>query len=312
MTSPTPNQPGWHSDPRQPDQIRYWDGSAWTEHTAPAAPISSPSSGPPNGPPAGPSGEAPPASHPTPENKRNWFMRHKILSGVLAVVLLFAIIGALSGNEKKPDAPVSPAAGATPKSTSTPPDTANTPSAEPSTSAPPEPSTSAPEPSTSAPPAPQPKPSVEDKFMAVVADAQEAGANASNEIGVVQARTARGTAICKLLGPSLEVKNWGVGTISTVETELGGDKGVIAVDLGNDVKIATWNNSFSDTGSNTMIDPNSKLYSVLGQLSEGDDVTFSGHFVSDRPNCLEEQSIMDENGVLTPTFSFRFDAITKR
>jgi uncharacterized RDD family membrane protein YckC len=37
------SQPGWHPDPvpaqpGQPPQLRYWDGSRWTEHTAPTAP----------------------------------------------------------------------------------------------------------------------------------------------------------------------------------------------------------------------------------------------------------------------------------
>lgn len=28
-------QAGWYPDPNQPQQLRYWDGSSWTEHTAP-------------------------------------------------------------------------------------------------------------------------------------------------------------------------------------------------------------------------------------------------------------------------------------
>jgi hypothetical protein len=28
---------GWHPDPTVPGQLRYWDGSRWTEHTHPAA-----------------------------------------------------------------------------------------------------------------------------------------------------------------------------------------------------------------------------------------------------------------------------------
>ena len=28
---------GWHPDPDDPSQQRYWDGSSWTEHRAPAA-----------------------------------------------------------------------------------------------------------------------------------------------------------------------------------------------------------------------------------------------------------------------------------
>ena len=28
----------WYPDPQDPSLQRYWDGNAWTEHTAPAAP----------------------------------------------------------------------------------------------------------------------------------------------------------------------------------------------------------------------------------------------------------------------------------
>ena len=28
--------PGWHPDPKDPTQVRWFDGSFWTEHTAPA------------------------------------------------------------------------------------------------------------------------------------------------------------------------------------------------------------------------------------------------------------------------------------
>jgi hypothetical protein len=29
---------GWHPDPEDPSQLRYWDGDAWTEHRSPAGP----------------------------------------------------------------------------------------------------------------------------------------------------------------------------------------------------------------------------------------------------------------------------------
>lgn len=36
MSSAQP-QPGWYTDPRSADDLRYWDGSAWTTHTRPRA-----------------------------------------------------------------------------------------------------------------------------------------------------------------------------------------------------------------------------------------------------------------------------------
>jgi hypothetical protein len=30
--------PGWYADPQRPQTLRYWSGSAWTEHTRPSAP----------------------------------------------------------------------------------------------------------------------------------------------------------------------------------------------------------------------------------------------------------------------------------
>ena len=32
----TTSQPGWYADPQSPALLRYWDGSIWTQHTAPA------------------------------------------------------------------------------------------------------------------------------------------------------------------------------------------------------------------------------------------------------------------------------------
>lgn len=41
---PTPHLPaaGWYPDNRQPHTVRYWDGRAWTEQTAPAVPAQAP------------------------------------------------------------------------------------------------------------------------------------------------------------------------------------------------------------------------------------------------------------------------------
>jgi hypothetical protein len=83
--------PGWYPDNVGTGQ-RYWDGQQWTEHTAPTAvapPVAHASSAPVSYP-----------STATGPSSRNWFVRHKITSGVLAFVVLMFIVGALSGPEE--------------------------------------------------------------------------------------------------------------------------------------------------------------------------------------------------------------------
>lgn len=43
MSTPPPN---WYNDPVRPAQLRYWDGTRWTEHVAPGA-VTAPATSPP-------------------------------------------------------------------------------------------------------------------------------------------------------------------------------------------------------------------------------------------------------------------------
>jgi hypothetical protein len=67
--------------------------------------------------------------------------------------------------------------------------------------------------------------------------------------------------------------------------------------LTDEIAVQTWNNSFSDMDSDTLISPSSPMYEVMAGLSEGDSVTFAGNFISDRDKCLQEQSLMDASGM---------------
>ncbi|MDZ7674596.1 MAG: CD225/dispanin family protein [Acidimicrobiales bacterium] len=44
MSSTPPGQTpaGWYPDPNQPGMLRYWDGSAWTEHTNQQSQVANP------------------------------------------------------------------------------------------------------------------------------------------------------------------------------------------------------------------------------------------------------------------------------
>ena len=97
MSSTTP--PGWYPDAQVPGQIRYWDGGQWTTHTAPAAP-SEPR--PAIHAPAGPQADVP--------RTKNWFVRHKVLSAIFALIVISGISSALSGGSDDNKAADSPAA----------------------------------------------------------------------------------------------------------------------------------------------------------------------------------------------------------
>ena len=67
MTTP-PTPPGWYPDPEQAGQLRYWNGSTWTEHWSPlqqpaAPPAPEPPSAPEPPPPSAPEAPSAPGSH---------------------------------------------------------------------------------------------------------------------------------------------------------------------------------------------------------------------------------------------------------
>lgn len=143
-------------------------------------------------------------------------------------------------------------------------------------------------------------------FLTAVADGQSAAEDA-NELQVVEARKARGKAMCAALSADLAVTGW-TGVVEDVSTTLGGDGGVLAIEIAQDVAVQTWNNGASDIGEGTLIQPESPLWDSIIDLQEGDEVIFSGRFVPGK-DCIKESSLLDENGLRTPDFIFKFKSV---
>jgi hypothetical protein len=82
---------GWYSDPHGGEDQRYWDGQQWTKHTAPGSALPPPHSQ--EVPAAPPTVDAGP-SH-TGGSNGNWFARHKIMTALLAFILVGSLAGYL-------------------------------------------------------------------------------------------------------------------------------------------------------------------------------------------------------------------------
>src|SRR6202790_1673913 len=150
-------------------------------------------------------------------------------------------------------------------------------------------------------------PSDQTRFTSAVVSARASYKSASNELAAGGIRSGRQQAICNIV-INQSASDW-VGKITKL-TSNGDGKGVISVSLAPDVQVSTWNNSLSDLGDHTLIDPTSSLFKALATMKVGDQVKFSGHFFSSSADCVGEQSITLQGSMTAPAFTMRFTSIT--
>ncbi len=105
------------------------------------------------------------------------------------------------------------------------------------------------------------------------------------------------------------VREW-VGQVTTRSTNNEG-RGVLVVSIGPNVSVKTWNNSLSDIGDKTLIEPGSAVFNAMGSLRNGDWVRFSGRLFSDSTDCVREPSMTIRGTMTSPEFIFRFDSIQR-
>ncbi|MER2133361.1 MAG: hypothetical protein ABS910_01630 [Arthrobacter sp.] len=246
-----------------------------------------------------------------PPVKKNWFARHKIVTGIGAVVLISLVVNGLSGNDdpdKAPVAQVSESPSPSPTATS---------SLEPESeeSAAPTPEAVEPEPEVETvqapPPAPPeasygPQPADQQAFL----DAFEAGKasyeNAGTELQRSVALTDRDAQMCAVSGQG-NMTNW-TGKI----LEIGANNDGLAhvkIQLSDGVKVQTWNNALSDLTDNTLIPQNAPFFSTLAGMSEGTLVTFVAQSVPSPSSCLTRSNLTDVFYAIDPNFIVRFSDI---
>lgn len=284
---------GWFPDPEHSDQLRYWDGTQWTEHRAPRpAPQPAPPA-PQAAAVTGPSGE--------PTGGKKIAMKWKVGAGVVAALML---IGALAPDEE----PTTPAASDLVESSAAPlvdvadEETPTVDEAEQESTPKPKPK---PKPKPASPYGKQPRDQA--RFLAAVTKAQDDAEDADNDLQMGAALSKRNQSICSSIGRGV-VTNW-VGEVSELDAN-GEGKAIVGIEMADDVHVATWNNFLSDAGDRTLIEPGPLFDKVL-TLEEGQLVRFSGRFVEEFGGdpCVNDSRMTLYGKVSDPEFIFRFSDV---
>jgi GYF domain 2 len=141
-------------------------------------------------------------------------------------------------------------------------------------------------------------------FVTVVARATHDYGRETNDLVKAGTRADRAASVCAALGRNDNVDGW-LGTITTLSSNSDGE-GVLVIQIWDNIYIDTWNNSFSDIGDHTLIDPNSALFRSLSTLKVGQRVRFSGTFFSSPTDCVKEASLTLEGSMTKPDYKMRF------
>jgi hypothetical protein len=76
--------------------------------------------------------------------------------------------------------------------------------------------------------------------------------------------------------------------------------------------VKTWNNSLSDIGDHTLLEPGSAPHTQAVDLRPGQSVEFSGTFLAGDKDCFRESSITQRGSMSEPEWIFRFQTITPK
>lgn len=151
------------------------------------------------------------------------------------------------------------------------------------------------------------RPADEAAFLVAVQSAREAFQSAPNDLARGAAKAQRRAGVCAALRSGMDVRNW-TGTVRELGAN-GDGKGILTIEIGDDVELRTWNNFFSDAADETLIDPNSTVFAAASHLSKGDPVRFSGNLFPDDVDCVKESSLGLAGSVEHPSYIMRFSAV---
>jgi hypothetical protein len=157
------------------------------------------------------------------------------------------------------------------------------------------------------------------QFSLIVATAQEESLKATNDMQIGGIKNQRDKLLCDFFKKQngYKITGW-EGVIQEIGANSDG-KGIINIRIKYvlvpegkklDIQLGTWNNSISDIGSNTLLEPTTPLFSkISNKFSEGMLVKFSGEFIKNEQSeseCVKEKSLTLNGKVKNPEFVFKF------
>jgi GYF domain 2 len=148
------------------------------------------------------------------------------------------------------------------------------------------------------------------RFIAIIEQARRDYNAGSNDMAKGAARPACARAICAAFASTAAANGW-IGKVAKLSTNNDG-RGVLAVEIGKDVWLKTWNNAVADVGDNTLIQPESELYRKAIALRVGQWIAFSGNFLRGTKDCIREGSLTMSGAMTEPEFIFRFYDLVPR
>ncbi|MEQ1964658.1 hypothetical protein ABLB69_16130 [Xenorhabdus khoisanae] len=150
-------------------------------------------------------------------------------------------------------------------------------------------------------------PAKEQQFIGIVDKAVKSSQEANNDMQIAAIKTDRSSTICRFFRGNLSANDW-TGKVKDLNSNRDG-KGVIVISLTKEITVRTWNNAFSDSGDNTLINQDTTLFEKAVSLEKGQLVKFSGSFISNEKECIREISVTQNGSMKKPEFLFRFSRI---
>jgi hypothetical protein len=132
-------------------------------------------------------------------------------------------------------------------------------------------------PAAAAAPEPVPLPVTERAYIAAIHDAQAKYRDAANDLKRSSVYVDMMNAI-HVAVPGGAASSW-IGTIAGLGTN-GDGNAWVEITIADDMTVKTWNNSFSDVQSHTLIANGSTVYRVLADLDKGTTVRFTAQLLA--------------------------------